>query len=96
MSDKKTIRAERSHWGRCVSLLITQGDSVVVEMTLKKHNPALVAEPSLEIDTTAAQSLMDDLWECGIRPTEGSGSAGALAATERHLADMQRLVFKNK
>jgi hypothetical protein len=33
---------------------------------------------------------------CGLRPSEGTGSAGALAATERHLKDMQRLVFKDK
>jgi hypothetical protein len=39
------------------------------------------------------QDLMDKLWSIGFRPTEGSGSAGALAATERHLKDMQRLVF---
>lgn len=29
-----------------------------------------------------AQSLMDQLWDTGIRPTEGKGSAGSLAATE--------------
>lgn len=42
-----------------------------------------------------AQSLMDNLWECGLRPSEGSGSAGALAATQRHLEDMRKLVFEN-
>lgn len=36
------------------------------------------------------QRLMDELWLAGLRPTEGSGSAGSLAATERHLADMRR------
>jgi hypothetical protein len=47
------------------------------------------------LDKTAAQVLMDDLWHAGIRPTEGSGSAGSLAATERHLADMRRIVEKS-
>lgn len=39
------------------------------------------------LDTHAggAQLLMDDLWRCGIRPSEGAGSAGHAAATERHL-----------
>jgi hypothetical protein len=37
---------------------------------------------------------MDELWRVGLRPTEGSGSAGSLAATERHLSDMQRIAFK--
>lgn len=39
-----------------------------------------------------AQVLMDSLWSCGIRPSEGTGSAGSLAATERHLADMRAIV----
>jgi hypothetical protein len=51
-------------------------------------------EPALRIDRDAAQQLMDELWHVGLRPTEGSGSAGSLAATERHLADMRHLVFK--
>lgn len=40
------------------------------------------------------QSLMDELWSVGVRPSEGTGSAGSLAATERHLKDMRSLVFK--
>jgi hypothetical protein len=36
---------------------------------------------------------MDDLWEAGIRPTEGTGSAGALKATQDHLTDMRKIVF---
>jgi len=42
------------------------------------------------------QDLMDRLWQAGLRPTEGKGSAGALAATERHLEDMRKLVFDSK
>lgn len=47
----------------------------------------------IRLSTLEAQALMDRLWKAGLRPTEGSGSAGALAATERHLKDMQTLVF---
>ena len=42
----------------------------------------------------SAQALMDQLWDCGIRPTEGTGSAGALAATQKHLEDMRKIAFK--
>lgn len=49
--------------------------------------------PSLSIDLTSAQFLMDQLWECGLRPSEGSGSAGSLLATQKHLDDMRKLVF---
>lgn len=37
------------------------------------------------------QALMDYLWAMGFRPTEGKGSAGALAATEENLKDMRRM-----
>ena len=51
--------------------------------------------PPVTLDKTAAQKLIDELWDCGLRPSEGSGSAGCLAATQRHLEDMRTLVFKN-
>jgi hypothetical protein len=38
--------------------------------------------------------LIDALWTAGLRPTEGHGSTGQLAATERHLEDMRALAFK--
>lgn len=49
--------------------------------------------PTFEVRKRDAQVLMDDLWKAGLRPTEGSGSAGSLAATERHLADLQKIAF---
>ena len=51
-------------------------------------------EPYLEIPKHAAQKLIDSLWDCGLRPSEGSGSAGQLAATQRHLEDMRKLLSK--
>ena len=53
-------------------------------------------ECGFTLPEAAAQELIDGLWQCGIRPTQGAGSAGALAATERHLADLQRLVFEKE
>lgn len=47
---------------------------------------------SLAITPEAAQSLMDDLWRCGLRPTEGTGSAGAMAAQGAHLKDLQHII----
>lgn len=51
------------------------------------------ANPTFNLGQAEAQELMDGLWQCGFRPSEGSGSAGALAATQRHLDDMRKLVF---
>ncbi|PZP97528.1 MAG: hypothetical protein DI587_17165 [Variovorax paradoxus] len=55
---------------------------------------ALMGGPTIELGPTDAQLLMDELWRAGLRPTEGTGSAGSLAATERHLKDMQRIAFQ--
>ena len=51
-------------------------------------------EPFLKLSAHDAQRLIDDLWDCGLRPSEGSGSAGALLATQRHLDDMRHIVMK--
>lgn len=50
-------------------------------------------QPTFSLGQTEAQALMDQLWQCGLRPSEGSGSAGSLAATERHLEDMRKLAL---
>ncbi len=50
-------------------------------------------DPVFSMDQNAAQKFMDELWVAGLRPSEGSGSAGAMAAVERHLADMQKITF---
>lgn len=58
------------------------------------HNPSSPLGEPVAITHDMAQHLMDSLWDCGLRPTEGKGSAGALAATEAHLKDMQTLAFR--
>lgn len=55
---------------------------------------AYFQRPFIAMAHEEAQRLVDELWLAGIRPSEGTGSAGSLAATERHLKDMQRIVFK--
>lgn len=62
-------------------------------LVMEEIKPGEFIEPTFELDTMAAQGLMDALWRCGLRPTEGTGSAGSLAATERHLKDMQTIAL---
>ena len=50
------------------------------------------SEPILTTGQDALQTLMDELWHLGIRPTEGHGSTGQLAATEKHLDHTTRLL----
>ena len=37
--------------------------------------------------------LMNELWNLGIRPSNGSGDANAFEAVKYHLEDMRRIVF---
>lgn len=62
---------------------------------LPEDQVVIIPRPTMTLDLTASQSLMDQLWECGLRPSEGSGSAGAMAATQAHLRDLQCIVFKD-
>jgi hypothetical protein len=65
---------------------------IVSDLVWKEVNVAIIPEPSpIRIDMEMGQSLMDQLWECGLRPTEGTGSAGALAATQKHLEYTQSI-----
>lgn len=67
-----------------------------VMMKAYKGNEYPVA-PMLSLSTTEAQeafqSLMDELWREGFRPKD-IGTAGHLAATQAHLADVRALVSK--
>ena len=98
------VRAKSAPWYRGIEVLIggvaadRQRRYVIVDPVFEEMeivNPVKI-DASLSISLEAAQTLMDDLWACGVRPTEGKGSAGALSATERHLEDMRILVFEAK
>lgn len=53
----------------------------------------IITDPTIRMSLDQAQRLMDELWNCGLRPSEGTGSAGALAATQKHLEDMQAIAI---
>jgi len=93
MSDKVEVRAVSAPWHGGVELLVRQGDAFGTNITMETKAGGAPVGPTLTIKMDEAQTLMDDLWASGIRPTEGTGSAGSLRATEKHLADMRRLVF---
>jgi len=70
---------------------ISTGVNVVMEEI--KEPLVVEREPLLKLNPGDAQQFIDELWRVGLRPTDGTGNAGQLGATERHLADMRKLVF---
>lgn len=94
------IRAEVTAFRRSVDLYVGDFDQhggisqIAEPVVMRNHEEGtVIPEPTVSLRFESAQRLMDELWRCGLRPTEGSGSAGSLAATERHLKDMQAIAM---
>lgn len=65
-------------------------------VTTKRYDPAdglIYDKAMMLVERPALQTLMDGLWNVGIRPSD-IGTAGHLAATQSHLGDMKKLVEK--
>lgn len=84
---------DRMFAGLCIAMHIGRKNpdgsiDRVTNLTLEKHDPNTAIRyesPALELTEADAQNLIDELWHLGVRPTEGHGSTGQLAATEKHL-----------
>lgn len=92
------IMARREDWNDGISVYMRQrtvghGAMVAEPVIMVMVEPGMRMNPMLMLGIQQAQQLMDELWQCGLRPTEGTGSAGSLAATERHLKDMQTIAL---
>ncbi len=99
MDTEMKIRCQRQPWNNDVEFMallphIDGGFAAGMPLTMRKVDPGkMIGEPTFRLSNHAAQALMDELWQCGLRPSEGTGSAGSLAATERHLKDMQAIAL---
>ena len=88
------VRAWRGRFSSYVDLGLWNHDTVVVGFMTAPITLG-TESPGLRIGPNEAQQLMDDLWTCGLRPTEAAGSAGAMAATQEHLKDLRRMLFED-
>jgi hypothetical protein len=96
MNKEYEIRANAAPWNNGVDFLCRDFDGNIVKSLRfsKPESRYSTCKPTFSLSVTQAQTLMDDLWNAGLRPTEGSGSAGSLRATESHLNDMRKIAFK--
>lgn len=93
------IMARREDWNDGINLyarvkIVGVSEAVALPIAFEERKPGMPVSPFLHVSIQVAQQFMDELWQCGLRPTEGTGSAGSLAATERHLNDMRKIVMK--
>lgn len=96
------IRVDKSFMSDGINVYVVERGSdgilsLCTNMTMEKLTEGCMwPASSFTITGREAQALMDELWHCGLRPSEGTGSAGAYAAQGKHLQDMRQLVFKEK
>jgi len=93
------IRVDRNIWRDSVDIVLFEqrGEKTYIgkPVVMEQFDGVMETDPTIRIPLENAQLLIDELWRVGLRPTEGTGSAGALRAVEKHLHDMRCIVFKN-
>ena len=93
-TDDISLLIQHAPWYSGFELLIggrdAQGRMRTSTITTTVHEEeCVVVEPTMRLTQKQAQKLMDSMWQSGLRPSDGTGSAGQLAATEKHLDDMR-------
>ena len=53
-----------------------------------------IRDPSWSLGMSEAQSLMQVLWNSGLRPNNGEGTNAQADSIKYHLEDMRKLVFR--
>jgi hypothetical protein len=66
--------------------------SAMLPAVFQNLEPGSSCQPTLELSESDAQSLIDELWKAGVRPRD-IGSAGHLAAVERHREEMSAIAI---
>src|SRR3954468_8115919 len=102
MRDDFKIRARRTEFFRDgVSIhIFRRADArhfeAVTKLEVETFDEGMIGPQSpLEISHDQAQQLIDALWDCGLRPSEGAGSAGAMKAAQDHLKDLQTALWRS-
>ena len=88
------VFARRRDYNRDISLLFRTKEHVVKPVVFEPHKDGDLIDPSICLGMPAAQMLMNELWTCGLRPSEGVSSTGQIEAMQSHLDDFRKIVFK--
>jgi hypothetical protein len=51
------------------------------------------ADPVFELDVFQAQTLVNELWDQGIKPEQAKPRSGEIGAVKQHLQDMRAIAF---
>jgi len=98
--DKTLIYATREEMGRGIDMrIMTQqredgSASYVENLTMNTVGAGERIPVCIKLTNEEAKYMIDSLWQAGVRPSNGEGSSGQLAATQSHLEDMRTIAFK--
>ena len=100
MGPEWKFSVERQIWSDSIGIRIglRDGDrfSVAQPLVMEQVELGAVTQPCVSIPFGSAQTLMDQMWDAGLRPSQSVGSAGQVESMKHHLEDMRRLVFESK
>jgi hypothetical protein len=99
-SHRLEIQPQYNAWSQSVEFYILvldhSGKPVgrVADLIVKDFETfASPSDPSFSLQPQKAQELADRLWQAGFQPAAANGSAGQLAAVNKHLEDMRTIAF---
>jgi len=94
-------RAQSTVYRESVDLVAVQrwGDKIAVAKPMafklvEQDRHLAISAPTLELHPDSAQSLMQALWDAGVRPNDGAGSDAEVGALKHHRAFTEDLVRK--
>jgi len=91
------INAQREIWSDAIAIRFgiksESGFAVAMPAMMVTIEPGEMTQPMLKLPLEAAQRLMDELWQAGVKPSQSIGSTGQVEAIKYHLEDMRKLVF---
>lgn len=94
------VHAEFRDYNNIVGLYIVQphldGRRWAPPVAFIEIGDEMIRAPSLELKRGEAQFLLDQLWKCGLRPTDAGNTDSTRAALLAHLADMRKLALGDK
>lgn len=98
MNGNMRITADRHPWSMFIELRAgvqneQGGFSVAKPSVMEPLAEGQIADPFMRLTPADAQQLLDELWRCGIRPSQEQGSTGQSAAMQKHLDDMRTIAF---
>lgn len=95
----KMVASSNFRLGRSVEIYVSgygfrEGVFDIKNIEWEEVSQGKYPNESFVISQESAQELINSLWECGLRPAQGAGSAGQLETMKAHLEDMRKIAFK--